>query len=102
VKINQPLVDSHFVGIPSLGALTTRRFTGGNPQMLGRQAHWTFNPEILGFGSLDQLGADLLKRLDITRGQSDADAVFAWRISKVFISFIVRHFGGRALLPIKT
>lgn len=48
---------------------------GGDLEDLGGQADGALGAEVLGLGALDELGADLLKGLDVLAGQSDADLV---------------------------
>ena len=78
--LDQTLVDPHLIGIPSLGALTTRRLARGDFQVLGGQTHGTLDTQILSLGPLDQLAADLFQRLHLARGQGDADLVDLGRV----------------------
>ena len=84
-------MDPHLIHIPSLTTLTTRCLTGANLQMLGRQTHWALDTEILGFGALDEFGADFFERGDVARGESDADFVDLGTFAEVFFAFLVGH-----------
>ena len=75
VKINQSLVDRHFVCIPSLGSFTTRGLAGSDLQVLGRHANRTLDLELLFLGALDQISRNLLEVLHIAGSECDADAV---------------------------
>jgi len=74
-SLNQPLVDSHLVRVPRLTPFTTRSFPRSDFQALGRQADRAFDTQVLGFGTLDQLLADLLQGLDFAGSEGDADLV---------------------------
>jgi hypothetical protein len=54
----QTFVDSHLVAIPGLGTLTTRGFAGSDLQDLSGKADGTLDAEVLGFGTLDEVGGD--------------------------------------------
>jgi len=75
VQVDQALVDLHLIAIPGLGTLTARRLAGGDAENLSGQANRALDTEVLVLGALDQVGADLLKVLDVARGQGDADTV---------------------------
>lgn len=69
--LDEALVDAHLVGVPGLGTLTVRGLTGGDLEVLGRETDGSLDAEGLGLGTLNQLGADLLERSDLARGESD-------------------------------
>lgn len=73
--LDEALVNSHLKGIPSLGTLTTGSLSGGNLQGLGWETDWALDAEVLGLSAFDELGADLLERLDLSAGQGDSDLV---------------------------
>lgn len=68
-------MDAHLVQVPGLGTLTTRGLAGGDLEVLGGQAHGALDGQVLALCALEQLGADLLERRDLARGQGDADLV---------------------------
>ena len=68
-------MNSHLIHIPRLTALATRRLPGRDLQNLGGQADWTFDAQILGFGALDQLLADLLEGLNFAGCEGYTDFV---------------------------
>lgn len=86
-------MDSHLEAIPGLGTFTAGGFTGGNFEDAGGETDGALDAEVLGLGTLDQVGGDcrisievpgggggrteltLLESLDFTRGQSDTDPV---------------------------
>jgi hypothetical protein len=47
---------------------------------------------LLGLGTVDELGADLLDRLDVARSEGDANLVDLWSFAEVFVALVVRHF----------
>ncbi|KAB8532553.1 hypothetical protein FH972_025498 [Carpinus fangiana] len=67
VQIDEALVYAHLKGVPGLGTLTARSLAGGDLQVLGGQADGALDTQVLGLGTLDQLGADLLEGLDLAR-----------------------------------
>ena len=87
-------MDSHLVGIPGLRTLTARSLAGGDLQLLGGQADGALDAQVLALGAVDQLLAHLLERLDVARGQGDADLVDLWAFAEVLLGLLVGHFGG--------
>ena len=73
--LNQSLVDLHLEHIPSLGTLTVRCLTGGDLEVLGRKANGSLDAKVLALGTINKLGADLLKGLAVARSEGDADLV---------------------------
>ena len=61
--VNNSLVDSHFVSIPSVGTLTARRFSGGHSQNLRWDSNWASSVVSLVFSSCDHLVAGLLQMI---------------------------------------
>lgn len=65
---------------------------------LGGQAHGALDAQVLGLGALEQLGADLLERLHLARGEGDADLVDLRAIAEVaFLGLLERHVDGRSV-----
>lgn len=87
-------MDAHLVGIPGLGTFTAGCLAGGNLQLLGGQANWALDAQVLALGAVDKLLAHLLQRLDVARGQCDADLVNLGAFAEVLLGLLVRHFGG--------
>lgn len=56
--LNQTLMDPHLEAIPGLGTFTARCFTGGDFEDAGRETDGAFDAEVLGLGTLDQVGGD--------------------------------------------
>lgn len=52
-----------------------RAKTYGDLEGLGGKADGALGAEVLGLGALNELGADLLERGDLARGEGDADLV---------------------------
>lgn len=73
--LDKTLVDSHLKGVPGLGTLTARGLAGGDLEVLGGKTDGALDAEVLGLGAVDELGADLLKGLDLAGGEGDADLV---------------------------
>ena len=104
-------MNAHLKGIPGLGTFTVGRLAGRDAQVLGGKTDRSLDTEVLGLGTINKFGADLLEVLDVARGKGNADLVnFLHRISSVLIpsvdllmknyraiaeilfSFLVRHF----------
>ncbi len=66
-------MDAHLVMIPGLGTLTTRSLAASDSQLLGWDANRSLDAKVLVLGTFDELTADLLKDLDISRRESDSD-----------------------------
>jgi len=75
VQVNEALVDVHGEHVPGLGTLTVGGLTGGDLEVLGGKADGTLDAEVLGLGTLNELGADLLEGGDLAGGQGDTDLV---------------------------
>ena len=75
VEVNHSLVDPHLELVPGLTTLSAGSLTGGDPQGLSGHPHGSLHLQLLVFGSLDQITADLLQRLHVTGSQSDPDTV---------------------------
>lgn len=73
--LNEALVDSHLKSIPGLGTLSAGSLAGGDLQGAGWETDWALDAEILGLGTVDELGADLLKGGNVLGGERDADLV---------------------------
>ena len=92
------LVDAHLIGVPGLGTLTARSLTGGDLQVLGGQTDGALDAELLVLGTVDELLAHLLERLDIARGEGDTDLVDLRTLAKVLLGLVVRHGGWSVVL----
>lgn len=75
MQIDDTLVDAHLETIPGLGTLTARSLTGGDAQHLVWHANGSLDAKLLLLGSRNQIGAHLLQRTDVLRGERDADSV---------------------------
>lgn len=75
MEVDEALVDAELVEIPGLGTLTARGLTGGDLEVLGGQADGALDGEALAAGTLNELSADLLERLNLSASQGDSDAV---------------------------
>jgi hypothetical protein len=89
VQIDQPLVNPHFISIPSLRTLTIGSLSGGDFENLSGQANRSLYFEILILGSGNQIGTDCMNEsifnssgsitfldiFDVTRGERDSDSV---------------------------
>ena len=75
VEVNHSLVDPHLELVPGLTTLSAGSLTGGDPQGLSGHPDGPLHLQLLVFGSLDQVAADLLQGLDVAGGQSDSDAM---------------------------
>lgn len=73
--LDEALVDAHLKGVPGLGTLTTGGLAGGDLEGLGWQTDGALDAEVLGLGTLNELGADLLEGVDLAGGEGDTDAV---------------------------
>lgn len=97
MEVDKALVDAELVGIPGLRTLTTRGLAGGDLEVLGGQTDRALDGEALAAGTLNELSADLLERLDLSAGQGDSDAValLLWALVSCqrFTSRLYRHTG---------
>ena len=75
MQVDQSLVDSHLVGVPSLGSLSVWCLSGGDLEDLGGKSNRSLDSQLLSFGTLDKLSADLLERLDLSRSKGNSDLV---------------------------
>lgn len=92
-------MDSHLVGVPGLGTLTTRGLAGGDLEVLGGETDGALDAEVLRLCAVDELGADLLEGLDLARGKSDADLVDLGSIGLAgLLGVLERHFGDGLVL----
>ena len=66
VDIDDSLVDSHLVSIPSVGSLTAWGLSGGDSQDLGWNSNWSLGLVTLVLSSNDDLVAGPLKWLDLS------------------------------------
>ena len=66
-------MNPHLIRIPGLAPFTTGRLPRRDLQALCRQADRALDAQVLGFGTLDQLLADFLERLDFAGGQGNPD-----------------------------
>jgi hypothetical protein len=82
------LVDAHLEGVPGLGALTARGLAGGDLQVLGGQTDGALDAELLVLGTVDELLAHLLERLDVARGEGDADLVDLGAFAEVLLGLV--------------
>ena len=78
-------MDAHLVGVPGLGTLTVRGLTGGDLKDLGGETDGALNAELLVLGTVDELLADLLERLDVAGGEGDADLVDLGALAEVLL-----------------
>jgi hypothetical protein len=58
MQVNQPLVNSHLITIPSLGTLTVGSLPGSDFEDFGGQSHGSLDFEILVLGSCNQICTD--------------------------------------------
>jgi len=91
IKIDQSFVDLHLPEIPGLGTFTIGCLSGGDLEDLGWKADGALNAEVLGFSAIDEFGADLLDRLDVTAGECNADLVDFGSFAEILV-FVVGHF----------
>ena len=81
-------MDAHLKGVPGLGTLTVGGLTGGDLQVLGGQADGALDAELLVLGTVDELLADLLERLDVAGGEGDADLVDLGALAEVLLRLV--------------
>ena len=83
-------MDAHLKGVPGLGTLTTGGLAGGDLEGLGWETDGALDAEVLGLGTLNELGADLLEGVDLAGGEGDTDAVDFLEIY-ASVRYISRH-----------
>ncbi len=76
-------MNPHLECVPSLASLTTRRFAGRDLERLGWKPDGALDAEVLGFGSLDKLLADLLQALYFAACQGDTDFVYFLQLTSL-------------------
>lgn len=95
VQVDDALMNAHFESIPSVGTFSGRSLTGSDAQLASRKAHRSRNVQFLVQSGLLQDVTDLLQVGNISRSQSDADAVdnlvFSDGIGFLFHRRGVRH-----------
>ena len=89
--LDEALVDAELEGVPGLRTLTARGLAGGDLEVLGGQTDGALDGKTLAAGTLDELGADLLKGLDLAGGEGDTDAVALGGLADILVSLLVRH-----------
>lgn len=75
VQVDEALVNLEFVTIPGLRTFTTRSFTGGDFENLGRKTNGPLDTELLVLCTVDQVSRELLQVLDVAAGEGDPDFV---------------------------
>lgn len=121
--LNQALVDAQLEKIPGLGTLTVGGLSGHDLKLLGlwgrsdagslvlfriakvgvyyRKPDGALDGEILGAGTVDELGADPLERLDLAAREGDADAVsFLESRNETVSQCVSSERGDRKLAPL--
>merc|ERR1711915_89385 len=93
VQVNDTLVDAHLEPVPGLGTFTTGGLPGGDAENLGGHADGSLHPQVvLVLGLMDKLATHLLKRLDVARGEGDADTVDGvLRHTPLEVTLVVPH-----------
>ena len=81
-------MDAHLEGVPGLGTLTVRSLTGGDLKDLGGETDGALDAKLLVLGTVDELLADLLKRLDVAGGEGDADLVDLGALAEVLLRLV--------------
>ena len=66
VDIDNSLVDSHLISVPSVGSLTAWGLSGGDSQDFGWNSNWAFSVVSIVLSSDDDLVASPLKWLDFS------------------------------------
>jgi hypothetical protein len=91
--VDDTLVDFHFILIPGVGTITTRRSTASDGELLGGDSAGTVGLVTLVLGSGNNFGAGGLKGLDLStaEGHSDALNFFLDFFSFLFVIFLC-HF----------
>jgi hypothetical protein len=75
VQVQDALVDAHLPSVVGVGTLTARGLAHEQLQLLGGHADGAGHLEVLLESLVLELGANLLKSIDLAGGQGDADAV---------------------------
>lgn len=86
-------MDSHLVGVPGLGTLTTGSLAGGDLEVLGGETDGALDAKVLRLCAVDELSADLLEGLNLAGGEGDADLVDLGGIGLAgLLGVLERHF----------
>jgi hypothetical protein len=75
LKVDQSLMNSHFIAIPSFGTLSARCLTGGDLEYLGWHSDWSLDPEGLLLGSTNKISAHFLQIFHISGSEGDTNAM---------------------------
>jgi hypothetical protein len=84
-------VNPHLERIPGLATFTARRLPCRDLELLRGQTDRALDAEILGFGAVDKLGADLFEGLHLGGGERDADLVDFLFMSAVSMTIANKH-----------
>ena len=87
-------MDAHLKGVPGLGTLTVGGLTGGDLEDLGGETDGALDAELLVLGTVDELLADLLERLDVAGGEGDADLVDLGALAEVLLRLVCALLAG--------
>ena len=95
MKIDDSLVNFHFVAIPRLGAFAARRLARRDLEKFRRHSHGTFHSQLLVFGAANQIGANWtvqFSSVQFTRDEIEkvAIATFILPFSKLFTFLLVK------------
>jgi len=85
-------MNPHLKHIPRLRPLAAGGLARRHLEGFGGQAHGTFDTQVLRFGTLEELGADLFERLDFAAREGDADLVDFWAFAEILLRLGVGHF----------
>lgn len=91
-------MDSHLEAIPGLGTFTAGGFTGGNFEDAGGETDGALDAEVLGLGTLDQVGGDCRISIEAPGGEGgreERSSPFsrAWTLREVRVMRILWILG---------
>ena len=72
----------------------THRLAGGDLEDLGGETDGALDAELLVLGTVDELLADLLERLDVAGGEGDADLVDLGALAEVLLRLVCALLAG--------
>ena len=75
VHVDEALVDAHLETVPSLRSLSARSLASGDTKSLCWETNRALDGELESLGSIDELTAHLLERLDILGSQGNANTM---------------------------
>jgi hypothetical protein len=92
LEVDVPLVNCHLPVVPSLRALTARRPSAANAEVLVGESDWTGDLDSLGFGVSHELVGDLLDSVESVATEGNSGSLEFGVLNSLFLGVLVSHF----------